>query len=149
MNPDSTSRPVVSLQRFFELTATILLGFVLSLLMTFFLLGNGKIERLSSYSPCHLLHVSASLQWCDSAEWTAEICADVQETSGFLLTKFLSALAICTHAEHRIPFFSLGDDTQFAVSGGIQLVSAHLFADTPRTQRTVNRKKLILNKSMT
>lgn len=149
MNPDSTSRPVMGLQRILELTATILLGFVLSLLMSFFLLGNGKIDRLSSLSPCRLLHVSASLQWCDGGELTSQVCAEVEGAACYIFSRLISATYICAESEHIGPFFSLGDDTRFAVSGGFQKVSAHLFADSLRTLHSANRKKLMLDKSTT
>ena len=155
MNPDSSSRPVVGLQRILELTATILLGFVLSLLMSFFLLGNGKIDQVSSLSPCRLSDVSASLQWCDRAELASQVCAEVKGAACYVFSRLLSATYLCVESEsesgseYTEPFFSLGDGTRFAVSGSFQKVSAHLFADTLRTRHSANRKKLILNKSMT
>ncbi len=149
MNSDPSSRPALGLQRFLELTATILLGFVLSLLMTFFLLDSGKIDRLASYAPCRLLYASASFQWCDSDERAMEVCADVQDATAYLESKLISAVASCTPSQHSVPLFSVDDDTRFAVSGGFQKVSAHLFADSLRTLHLANRKKLMLNKSTT
>lgn len=104
MNPDSTSRPLMGLQRILELTATILLGFVLSLLMSFFLLGNGKIDRLSSLSPCRLLHVNASLQWCDGGELTSQVCAEVEGAACYVFSRLMSATYICAESEHIGPF---------------------------------------------